>query len=351
MTRRSAADPSASDVSRHDPRRTVVKRLLVLLVTAISFYVVAPSLIELFGDIPKLADVFPLWFVPIFVFEALAFVSIWELLRVALKTTAWFDVACAQLTGNALSRALPGGAATGGAAQYEMLTRSGFTGTNTTTALTAVGLLSTLTLFTLPLLALPAMVFGLAIDSRLLSGAIAAAILAVVLLSGSSVLLVSDTVVGDIGRAIDWAVTRFRHDAPDPPFAIRLVDSRNYVRGALAESWKRAVPAAFGNQLFDYGALLFSVYAIGGSADPALVLLAFVVAATLAMIPLTPGGLGFVEAGLTGVLTVAGLTPAQAVLSTLLYRLFSYWLPLPAGAIASFLFSRRHRSRPRPRTG
>jgi hypothetical protein len=61
--------------------------------------------------------VFPLWFVPIGLLEALAFVSIWVLLRVALKTTAWFDIACAQLTGNALSRALPGGAATGGAAQ------------------------------------------------------------------------------------------------------------------------------------------------------------------------------------------------------------------------------------------
>ena len=105
------------------------------------------------------------------------------------------------------------------------------------------------------------------------------------------------------------------------------------------------VPAAFGNQLFDYGALLVSVYAIGASVDPALVLLAFVVASTLAMIPLTPGGLGFVEAGLTGMLTIAGLTPAEAVLSTLLYRLFSYWLPLPAGAIASYLFGRRHRRR------
>ena len=170
-----------------------------------------------------------------------------------------------------------------------------------------------------------------------------------ILLSGSSVLLISDGVVRGIGRLIDWGVEKVKHDAPSPPFATKLVDSRNYVRSSLAESWHKAVPAAFGNQLFDYGALLVSVYAIGASADPALVLLAFVVASTLAMIPLTPGGLGFVEAGLTGMLTLAGLTPAQAVLSTLLYRLFSYWLPLPAGAIASYLFGRRHRRRLAPR--
>ena len=31
------------------------------------------------------------------------------------------------------------------------------------------------------------------------------------------------------------------------------------------------------------------------------------------------------------------------MLATLLYRLFSYWLPLPAGLVASFLFRHRHR--------
>ena len=210
-----------------------------------------------------------------------------------------------------MSRALPGGAATGGATQYEMLRRAGFVGTRTTTALTAVGLLSTLTLFTLPLLALPAMFFGIAIDSRLLSGVVVAAILAVILLSGSSVLLISDRVVGGIGRLIDWVIDRVKHETPEPPFADAAGRRRATTSARRSPSrGTRAVPAAFGNQLFDYGALLVSIYAIGASVDPALVLLAFVVASTLAMIPLTPGGLGFVEAGLTGMLTLAGLTPA-----------------------------------------
>ena len=53
--------------------------------------------------------------------------------------------------------------------------------------------------------------------------------------------------------------------------------------------------------------------------------------------------LGFVEAGLTGVLTLAGVTAEHAVLAVLIYRLFSYWMPLPAGLVASFLYRRRHR--------
>ncbi len=88
--------------------------------------------------------------------------------------------------------------------------------------------------------------------------------------------------------------------------------------------------------------MYLSLLAVGSRVDPVLVLLAFVAGSALAMIPITPGGLGFVEAGLTGVLTLAGVTPEHAVLATLLYRLFSYWLPLPAGLVASILFRRRH---------
>ena len=53
------------------------------------------------------------------------------------------------------------------------------------------------------------------------------------------------------------------------------------------------MPAAAANQLFDFLALEASLLAVGASVDPLLVLLAYVAAATLSMIPITPGGLGF----------------------------------------------------------
>jgi hypothetical protein len=72
-----------------------------------------------------------------------------------------------------------------------------------------------------------------------------------------------------------------------------------------------------------------------------LVLLAYVASMLLGMIPLTPGGLGFVEAGLTTLLVVAEVTARDAALATLAYRLISYWLPLPAGVVAAALHRRR----------
>ena len=315
----------------------------MLVITGVSLYIVAPSLIATFGSLPKLADVFPAWFVLIFVCEALAFVCIWELIRVALVTKGGFDVACSQLAGNAVSRAFPGGAATGGALQIRMLHRAGFDIPTTTTALSAVGLLSTATLFVLPVLALPAIVLGVAVDSQLLAGAIFASIIGVLLLGGGSLLLTSDRIVLGIGHAVDWVLRAVRpHHPPSVSTAARLLAARNVVRSALSTSWKLALPASLGNQLFDFLALEMSLLAVGARVNVVLVLLAYVAAAALAMIPFTPGGLGFVEAGLTGVLALAGVSAEHAVVATLLYRLFSYWLPLPAGLVASVLFGRRH---------
>lgn len=63
------------------------------------------------------------------------------------------------------------------------------------------------------------------------------------------------------------------------------------------------------------------------------------------MIPLTPGGLGFVEAGLTSVLTVAGASEMHADLAVAIYRLMETWLPCIAAGVALWWFQRRHRER------
>ena len=61
-----------------------------------------------------------------------------------------------------------------------------------------------------------------------------------------------------------------------------------------------------------------------------------------------PGGLGLVEASLTGLLVLADVNSSQAVLATLTYRLASYWLPLLAGPVAYGLFRLRYRTGPSP---
>jgi uncharacterized protein (TIRG00374 family) len=80
--------------------------------------------------------------------------------------------------------------------------------------------------------------------------------------------------------------------------------------------------------------LLAALAAVGCQPRPSLVLVAFATALILGMIPITPGGLGFVEAGLTGTLTLAEVPAGEAALAALVYRLASYWLPILAGLVA-----------------
>jgi uncharacterized protein (TIRG00374 family) len=100
--------------------------------------------------------------------------------------------------------------------------------------------------------------------------------------------------------------------------------------------------AAAGSTGFDYLALLCVLRAVGAQPRPSLILLAYTSAELLALLPFTPGGLGFVEAGLVGTLSLAGVPPQDAVAATFSYRLVSFWLPIPAGAGAYALFRRRY---------
>jgi uncharacterized protein (TIRG00374 family) len=106
-----------------------------------------------------------------------------------------------------------------------------------------------------------------------------------------------------------------------------------------------------GRLAFDYLCLLAALRATGSHPQPSLVLLAYTVAGVIGLVPITPGGLGIVEAGLSGMLVLAGVNGGDAFLATLTYRLASYWLPLPAGLMAYILFRRRYRTpHPPPRS-
>ena len=121
---------------------------------------------------------------------------------------------------------------------------------------------------------------------------------------------------------------------------------RDRILTILGHDWKRALAATVGRWAFDYATLLAALAAVGSNPRPSLVLLAFCAAQVLAQIPFTPGGLGFVEAGLTGMLALAGVSAEDALVATFAYRLFSYWLMMPVGlgALGLHRFALRRRA-------
>ncbi|HRD64367.1 MAG TPA: hypothetical protein PL137_25940, partial [Nocardioides sp.] len=60
-------------------------RAVGLAITGVGLYVVAPSLITMFGAWPRLAEVQIRWFVVLALLELCSFAALWWLARIALE--------------------------------------------------------------------------------------------------------------------------------------------------------------------------------------------------------------------------------------------------------------------------
>ncbi len=331
------------------PWKALVKRLIVVVVAGVAFYLVLPEVIDVFHSWPRLATLNLLWFIPALLAEGIHFVCTFSLQRIALRTKAWFSVITAQLAGNAISLIVPGGAAAGAAVQFRMLATSGMDSTDAVGGLTAFSFLGIGGLLALPVFVLPAVLFGSPVSRGLADAAIIGAIGFVLFVGLGAWVLATEAPLRHIGR---WAQSirnrLFRKREPLSGLPERLVEQRDLIRTVLGQQWWQATLLSAGRLLFDYLCLLFSVRAVGAHPRPSLILLAYAVAGVIGLVPITPGGLGIVEASLSGLLVLSGLTGVQAVLATLAYRLASYWLPLLAGPFAYGAFKHRYRDTQAP---
>ena len=137
----------------------------------------------------------------------------------------------------------------------------------------------------------------------------------------------------------------------DPVTAQRLVESVGARLDAFSGDRRFRVTVigwASANLLLDAAALWVFVRAFGPPAPVGALVLGYGLAGVLALLPLTPGGLGFVEATLGSVLIASGTPHAQAVIGVLAWRLAEFWLPIPAGAACyvTLRVGRRRRREP-----
>jgi uncharacterized protein (TIRG00374 family) len=319
------------------------RRVLGLALTALVLYGVAPAVIDVLGGWRDLDRVAPQWWIAVIATQVAGWGCLWALQRLALHRPPWFPVATSQLASGALGRVVPGGAAAAAALQYRMLAQAALARTQIATGLTAGSLLLLAALAALPVLAVPALIAGRRIPTGLLEAGGLALVIFVVLFALCALLMVSDRAIRWVGRAVTTVLRRVRPRTPAPEeLPARLMAERDLVRRTLGRRWPEALAAAEGRWLLDFLTLLAALEAVDARPRLSLALLAYCAAQLLAQVPITPGGLGIVEAGMTGTLALAGVPAAAAAVATLTYRLASYWLPLPVGAAAWFAHRRRY---------
>jgi uncharacterized protein (TIRG00374 family) len=321
--------------------RSLLRNVVWLAITLVSLYLVLPSLLATFSSWRQITRFSVFSLVAMFVLQAGVCACLWDLQRLALHGVRWRPVIAAQLASNALSNIAPGGGPVGAALQYRIFVAAGLERRKVVSALTAVNLLVLAIVFGLPVLAVPALVSG-PVDPGLLRVGLSTVVVFLVMVGLGALLLRTDGALILVGELVQAVRNRLRRRArPLTDLPHRLLVGRNRISGVFESRWRRALAAGIGRWLLDYIALEVALSALDSSPPPSLVLIAFCGAKALANIPVTPGGLGFVEAGLTALLTLAGVSPGDAVLATFAYRLFSYWLPLPFGLLGMALAPRR----------
>jgi uncharacterized protein (TIRG00374 family) len=151
-----------------------------------------------------------------------------------------------------------------------------------------------------------------------------------------------------LGALLDRLVARtplLRRRPLGPPLADRLVRFRAETFELLRRRWLRLALWTLTGHLSVFLVLLVALRAVGVEAEEVSTLDAFAAWALVRLVsavPITPGGIGVVELGLTAALVTAGGANDEVVAAVLLFRLLTWLPPIALGVPAALVWRRLH---------
>jgi putative heme transporter len=274
------------------------------------------------------------------VLEAGSFWAYGELLLVVLRGAGERAprslIQRATVVGASLGKTMPGGSATAMAMMVATLRPHGLSGARVTAGLATAGAVSWATLaLLLPVGAALALIGGQTGPTAL--GAVILAAGAVVAAAFVPVALRRPERAGALVERVIASIARGRVRRSVDPAKLGSLVSTGIASAAQLVRNRRALAAAgvwaLANWLLDFMVLFTLTASIGGETALLPLLLVYVVGQLLAAVPITPGGVGVVEATMTGMLVASGAPAGEAIAAVLGYRLVSHWLPIVVGLL------------------
>lgn len=238
----------------------------------------------------------------------------------------------AVMASTGVNHVVPGGAATTAAVNYRLLGRAGVPADELGFALGTQAIGSAVVLNVLLWIALlasiPASGFHPVYASAAAVGAVLMALFALAVVSmlrGRDAL--ANRVAGLVGRLPRVDAEKVRevmlHLADQLQLLARDRHRLRVVIGLAAANW-----------LLDATALWVVLAAFGHRPSVVGLLVAYGLANVMAAIPVSPGGLGVIEAIMIPTLIAFGTPRAEASIGVVVYRLVNFWLPIPVGAVS-----------------
>ncbi len=312
-------------------RRIAVVACGILLLTAV--WLQRTTVVAAVGELRSM----PLWVVATLIGVGLAERAVRvDIFRTLLGGASYGDAAVIHETGAAASKGLPMGGAVGTALRWSVARDRSIATSTFAVALIATGVASTFVTWTMPLVAL-----GIDLTQRSPES------FDFVVVGLCSTVVIGATVVWTFVLGSDrihrWTVERCHRvcarlgrrfpGADHVDAATGIDDVRSGLRSVAARPWGlvgRTVVA----QLCSAVVLLIALRSMGVGAElgnAEFLRVYFIVTLLGSFIP-TPGGVGVIEAGLTGALVAAGAPPVGALAAVLVYRTITYVMPIMIGA-------------------
>ena len=242
----------------------------------------------------------------------------------------------------------PGGAAPGVAVSFAMLRGWHFDGGAVALAVTLVGVWNQLAILGFPIIALGLLTSVGESDPLLETVALIGLAVFVAAVGGLAAGLSSDRLahkVGDLaGRIVNRLLRVIRRGHVDWN-GESLARFRRRTIGLLRRRWHLLTLATLAGQLTVFGVLLVSLRVLDVPASDVSLIEAFAawsVMRVIGSLPITPGGLGVVELGLTSLLVGFGGGQPQVVAAVLVYRVLTIVPTLVLGLLAAATWKRHN---------
>jgi hypothetical protein len=319
------------DVPTRRPFRFTLKLLVFLTVI---YYFVVPLIPDFRNALEDLRRVEPFLLVLGLMLELLALYCYAPLMKAALgdaghDLSRWrlFRI---QMSTRALSSIVPGGSAASSALGYRLMTLSGVSGPDAGFALATVGLGSAVVL---NLILWCGLVVSILI--RGVNPIYASAALAGIIVMGIAATLVFGLMEGQgrSERVIRWIARKFHFDDDKAAAVLHRVAERLDQLISDKQLLGRVAFWAALNWLLDAAALWVFLRAFNTTMPIDALIVSFGIANVLAAIPITPGGLGYVDASYVALLVGFGASRSRATLGVAAYRFAQFFFPILLGGV------------------
>lgn len=337
--------------AQHQSRKSRLRRSLGIVV---SLAIIGGIFV---GVLPRIADLSEVWasiramtwleIASLLAVTVWNIVTYWPVMVSSLPGLTYSQAAVVNQSSTAIANTIPGGGVIAIGVTYAMFTSWGFSTPAIALFEIVTGIWNNFMKLTLPVVALALLAFtGKATGALILASVIGIAVLvgAVVLLF---LVLWKERFARAVGSVMGRGASRvlgWMRRGPVETWGEAAVRFRAQTIDLVRTRWVIMSVATVVSHLSLFLVLLVALRHLGVSEQEvswvqALGVFAFV--RLISALPITPGGLGVVELGYIGGLVLAGGDREQVVAAVLVFRVLTYLLQIPLGALAYVVWQRK----------